>query len=541
MKFLRARGPFTTPWRRSLTAALVLGPLVLAAAHFGQTNDSKAARDLAGATAPEPSSPRSTAGQPSGEDLALAGSGELNDFPGTQDEPSAVALGGASRAPAEDEESPLQVAAFDLSTPPPAPLADLERALPVKSFATAGLTTTAVLRAESAPAALSVLIEVAPGDTLMGLLTREGVERSDAHQAVAALQTVFSPKGLKPGQQIRLTLAPGDESLASFGEEPSAPLLVSMTLQPSADQDVQVVRAEDGAFQAQAVERPLQLDLVGHRGIIDDSLFAAATSNGVPVSALVEMIRVFSYDVDFQREIQPGDSFEIIYEAYYDETGALAKTGQIEFASLTLSGKRIDLYGFTPSSGVTDFFDPKGQSVRKALLRTPVDGARISSNFGMRKHPILGYSKMHKGVDFAVPTGTPIYAAGDGVVEMAGWNGGYGNYVRIKHNGTYKTAYAHMSKIGKGVSKGSRVRQGEVIGYVGSTGQSTGPHLHYEVLIDNKQVNPLDIKLPAGEKLAGKDLEAFKARMAEIDRLRRTKSAPLVAETPGVINIGDTQ
>jgi murein DD-endopeptidase MepM/ murein hydrolase activator NlpD len=171
-----------------------------------------------------------------------------------------------------------------------------------------------------------------------------------------------------------------------------------------------------------------------------------------------------------------------------------------------------------------------GSSVRKALLKTPVDGARISSNFGMRKHPILGYNKMHKGVDFAVPTGTPIYAAGDGVIEMAGWNSGYGKYVRIKHNSTYKTAYGHMSKIAKGVGKGTHVSQGEIIGYVGATGQATGPHLHYEVHVDGKQVNPLGIKLPAGEKLAGTDLANFLAKVAEIDKLRRTASAPQVAE-----------
>lgn len=436
----------------------------------------------------------------------------------------------------EPRESPAERFTGPLVAALPAPRADLEAALPASVALVPDRINASAMQAETATAAHAVVIEVGPGDTLMSLLTREGVDRGDAHEAVAALSTVFSPKGLKPGQQIKLTFLPGDDFWAAAGEEPAEPRLLSMALQPSVEQNVQVVLDAAGGFQAATVERPLLLDIQGHRGTIDDSLFASADAAGVPIPALIDMIRLFSYDVDFQREIQPGDGFEVLYEAYYDENGELAKTGKILFASLTLSGKPLALYAFTPGSGIEDFFDPKGQSVRKALLKTPVDGARISSKFGMRKHPILGYSKMHKGVDFAVPTGTPIYAAGDGVVEVAGWNGGYGKYVRLKHNGTYKSAYAHMSKIAKGLAKGDRVKQGDVIGYVGSTGQSTGPHLHYEIMVDGKQVNPLDIKLPSGETLAGKDLEAFRRLVAEIDALRESEvQAPQVAgSTPSV-------
>ncbi|HKY95737.1 MAG TPA: peptidoglycan DD-metalloendopeptidase family protein [Kiloniellales bacterium] len=414
-------------------------------------------------------------------------------------------------------------------TPPPA-VPDLERALPVSLYVAAQPLSGQVLAAEAAPAANSVIIEVASGDTLMALLTREGVSRQDAHDAVAALEAVFSARDLRPGQELRLTFDEPEEVMAAAGEEPGQPSLLALALQPSVDADVQVVRSEDGSFSAAEQERPLRMELQGAAGVIDDSLFAAADSAGVPIPALIELIRIFSFDVDFQREIQPGDSFEVLYEAYYDGTGALAKTGKILFAGLTLSGKPLELYNFTPSSGFEDFFDLTGQSVRKALMKTPIDGARLSSNFGMRKHPILGYNKMHKGVDFAAPTGTPIYAAGDGIIEMAGWNSGYGKYVRIKHNSTYKTAYAHMSKIAKGIGKGTRVSQGEIIGYVGTTGQSTGPHLHYEVHMDGKPVNPLGIKLPAGEKLAGTDLANFLAAAAEIDKLRRTAVTPQVAE-----------
>ena len=414
-------------------------------------------------------------------------------------------------------------------TPPPA-VPDLERALPVSLYVAAQPLSGQVLAAEAAPAANSVIIEVASGDTLMALLTREGVSRQDAHDAVAALEAVFSARDLRPGQELRLTFDEPEEVMAAAGEEPGQPSLLALALQPSVDADVQVVRSEDGSFSAAEQERPLRMELQGAAGVIDDSLFAAADSAGVPIPALIELIRIFSFDVDFQREIQPGDSFEVLYEAYYDGTGALAKTGKILFAGLTLSGKPLELYNFTPSSGFEDFFDLTGQSVRKALMKTPIDGARLSSNFGMRKHPILGYNKMHKGVDFAAPTGTPIYAAGDGIIEMAGWNSGYGKYVRIKHNSTYKTAYAHMSKIAKGIGKGTRVSQGEIIGYVGTTGQSTGPHLHYEVHMDGKPVNPLGIKLPAGEKLAGTDLANFLAAAAETDKLRRTAVTPQVAE-----------
>ncbi len=254
---------------------------------------------------------------------------------------------------------------------------------------------------------------------------------------------------------------------------------------------------------------------------------------------MIELMRAFSYDVDFQREIQPGDKFDLVYEAFYDNEGRMAKTGNILVASLSLSGTPLSLYSFTPSSGFTDFFDEKGQAVRKALLRTPVDGARLSSGFGVRKHPILGYNKMHKGLDFAAPSGTPIYAAGDGVIERIGRNGGYGKYIRIRHHSGYKTAYAHMKGYGKGVKKGKRVKQGQIIGYVGTTGRSTGPHLHYEVLVNNKQVNPRKIKLPAGEKLKKQDLKNFQAHRADMDQLRQdiiAGNAQMVQAAPANCN-----
>ena len=255
-------------------------------------------------------------------------------------------------------------------------------------------------------------------------------------------------------------------------------------------------------------------------GIIQSSLFEAGQADGVPIEVMSEIIHAFSYDVDFQRDIQPGDAYEILYERYADSDGRLAKTGNILFASLTLSGRQLALYRYTTSDGRTDWFNPMGDSVRKALLRTPVDGAKITSGFGMRLHPILGYSMMHKGVDFGAPIGTPIYAAGDGVIQQLGPFSGYGNYVRIKHTSQYATAYGHISRFAGGLHAGSHVRQGQVIAYVGMTGRATGPHLHFEVILNGKQINPQSIKLPTGEKLRGRELKTYLALVANVNKQR---------------------
>ncbi|HYE49076.1 MAG TPA: M23 family metallopeptidase, partial [Azospirillaceae bacterium] len=265
-------------------------------------------------------------------------------------------------------------------------------------------------------------------------------------------------------------------------------------------------------------EKPLERRLVAARGTISSSLFEAGSDAGVPYPVLAALMRTYSHDVDFQRELQPGDEFEILYERFVTEDGEFARDGEIHYASLKLSGKRLPLYRHEDADGSVDYFNAKGESIRKALLKTPVDGFRLSSGFGMRRHPVLGYSKMHKGADFAAPAGTPIYAAGNGVVEEAGPKGSYGNYVRIRHNGEISTAYAHMSRFGKSIRRGVRVSQGDVIGYVGSTGRSTGAHLHYEVLKGSKQVNPVSVTMPAGRTLAGRDLKEFQARMAKLDR-----------------------
>ena len=378
-------------------------------------------------------------------------------------------------------------------------------------YVTAPAAEAVNLEADPRPVTVSNNLRVGRGDTLMDMLVDAGVARREAHGAIVALREFYDPRKLKPGQEIRVALSEGGITNR----------LLALGLRPDVEHDLRVTRTPDDGFVAEILDRELLRVAITAEGRIDNNLSAAAKDAELPMPVLVEMIRIFSFDVDFQRELQPGDSFEVLYEALFEDDGSLAKTDGVLYASLTLSGKRLDMYNFTPRSGHDDFFDRKGRSVRKTLMRTPIDGARLSSRFGMRKHPVLGYSRLHKGTDFAAPRGTPIYAAGDGVIEAAGRNGAYGKYLRIRHNSTYKTAYAHMSRIAKGMRRGKRLRQGQIIGYVGSTGRSTGPHLHYEVLRGGRQVNPLKIKLPSGEKLKSADLESFQTRRERIDALRQ--------------------
>ncbi|MFQ5984161.1 MAG: peptidoglycan DD-metalloendopeptidase family protein [Alphaproteobacteria bacterium] len=354
--------------------------------------------------------------------------------------------------------------------------------------------------------------ELEPGDTLMQALLRLGAERREADEAIAALKQVFDPRRLKTGQVVTVTFTrPGGHQ--------DRPSLAALYLAVAPGKAVEVGRGKTGGFRSREVETPLTREPVPAAGVIETSLYDAAVEAGVPVSVMMEMIGAFSFDVDFQREIQEGDSFAVIFERLVDEAERLVQESGPLYAALDLSGHKLEIYRFAPKGGVADYFDANGHSVRKALLRTPVDGARITSRYGKRKHPILGYTKLHRGVDFAAPKGSPVVAAGDGVIERIGWNGAYGRYIRIRHNGTYKTAYAHLSRFAKGMKKGKRVRQGQTIGYVGSTGRSTGPHLHYEVLVNNRQINPLSVKLPTRERLKGADLAAFETARREIDRL----------------------
>lgn len=371
------------------------------------------------------------------------------------------------------------------------------------------------------PMARAEVIRVERGDTLLGLLSDMGVEREEARAAVGSLSDVFNPKHLQPGQEIHLALHKerGEDNV----------LVTGFSFQPNVETRVVVQRNDGGSFQARSIDRHLYRTYAVAEGTIDTSLFDAATDADVPPIVLSEMVRALSFDIDFQRDLHQGDTFELLYERYLDETGLDVRSGNVLYAQIVLKGKPVRFYRHETAEGTGDFFNENGVSIRKSLMRTPIDGARLSSGFGMRKHPILGYNKMHRGTDFAAPTGTPIYAAGDGVVEVAKWNGGYGKYMRIRHNSTYKTAYAHMKRFARGVTKGSRVEQGQVIGYVGSTGRSTGPHLHYEVLLNGKQVDPRKVKMPTGQILKGEELVAFRASREQIDELRLRYKSSLIA------------
>jgi len=349
------------------------------------------------------------------------------------------------------------------------------------------------------------------GDTLTGMLVKAGIDRDEAHAATAALKGYYDPRRIKPGSEVVVAIAPEDG-----GAGPGR--LHGLLLAPSFDVRVSVARNRDGGYQTTRETLELERSLARATATINQSLFVAGTRAGVPAPVLAELIRAYSWDVDFQRDIRKGDSLEVLFERTHDAGGAVVNNGRIQYAALTLSGRRHAIYTYTARDGATGYYNEKGLSARKALMRTPIDGARLSSGFGKRRHPILGYNKMHRGLDFAAPRGTPIYAAGDGTVQYAGLNGAYGKYVRIRHNSRFSTAYAHLRRIAKSARTGRRVSQGQIIGYVGTTGRSTGPHLHYEILRAGRRVNPLRVRMPSGRKLTGAELALFQTARAEMDQ-----------------------
>tara|TARA_Y100001935_G_scaffold253557_1_gene260011 strand:+ start:184 stop:1476 length:1293 start_codon:yes stop_codon:yes gene_type:complete len=275
-------------------------------------------------------------------------------------------------------------------------------------------------------------------------------------------------------------------------------------------------------FNQRTLVTSLNKNILYKENIILESLYKAATKQKIPANIIVEFARIYGFQVDFQRDIRKQDSFQIMYEVFVDDNGKVIEEGNIIFANLKLSGENNSLYYFD-KKGSEGHYDKSGKSVKKALMKTPINGARLSSPFGMRKHPIDGFNKMHRGTDFAAPMGTPIMASGDGVIKKAGWCGGGGNCVVIKHNSTYKTVYAHMKNFAKGIRGGVRVKQGQVIGFVGSTGKSTGPHLHYEVIVNGKKINSQTLKLPSGKILKGTDREVFETKKIKIEVLKSEK------------------
>ena len=381
---------------------------------------------------------------------------------------------------------------------------------------------------EQHPAISTRALAIENGGTLMGMLQDAGVTQQDAVSVVEAMRDIHSPRSVRAGQIFEASFGPKDalfpKRLVEAPETDSPPIrLLSLSFAPAIDREVRIDLSSTGEYVAQEFTKELIAQHQHAGATIDSSLYLAAMQAGIPAATVVEMIHMFSYDVDFQRDVQPGDQFKVFFSHYYTAEGESAKPGEILTASMTLSGKTRTLYRFETTED-DEFFDIEGNSARSLLMRTPVDGARISSRFGARRHPILGYTRMHQGIDFAVSSGTPIMAAGNGTVTLAGRSGGYGNLLIIRHANGFSTAYAHLSKYANGVRKGARVRQGQIVAYSGATGLATGPHLHYEVRENGKQVNPATIKVASGRKLEGQELELF---MAERDRIEQ-----LVASIP---------
>ncbi len=367
-------------------------------------------------------------------------------------------------------------------------------------------------------------LSVGRGDTLMGLLLGAGIERRVAHSAIKSLSAHYDPRRLSARHEVSLIFE--SNGTQSKGTEDTARRFMGLKLRPDLRHEVNVRRTGERRFQSSKAKRPLMRRMLWASGMIRSSLYVAAAKKKVPVSVLMELIRIYSWDVDYQREIRPGDGFEIMYENLHDLDGALVSAGEILYAKLVLRGTHNPLYRHKEKDGSVGYFDAKGHSAQKPLMRTPIDGARLSSGYGRRRHPTLGYNKMHRGVDFAAPRGTPIYAAGKGSIVYRGRNGAYGKYIRIRHNSDYATAYAHLRSFKRGVGKGARVRQGQVIGYVGSTGRSTGPHLHYEILRQGRRVNPMRIRLPSGRKLKGGELARFQDGRKETDAIFAALTEP---------------
>jgi murein DD-endopeptidase MepM/ murein hydrolase activator NlpD len=351
--------------------------------------------------------------------------------------------------------------------------------------------------------------KVSKGETLHKILKNYFVSNDEITEIKKNLDENYNLNKLQANQVIKLTINPfGDKKIASF----LFPL--------SRTKKIQLTRnLKTNLLEKKIIITNLTKKIIFKEGRILKSLYQTATDLNIQPNIIIEFARIYGFQVDFQRDLRKNDNFQIIYEVFEDENNKIYETGNIIFTNLKLSGLNNSLYYFD-KKGSEDYFDQNGKSVKKALMKTPINGARLSSSFGMRKHPISGFNKLHKGTDFAAPLGTPIMASGDGLITRARWCGGGGNCIKIKHNSTYSTVYAHMKNFARGIKAGIRIKQGQIIGYVGSTGNSTGPHLHYEVIKNGTNINSQKLKLPSGKILKGKNRELFEINKIKIDVLK---------------------
>lgn len=389
----------------------------------------------------------------------------------------------------------------------------LDAELAVASVSAENITT---ISKTPPPEPVDETIRLAAGRTLVDEIVSRGVAREAAQALVASIEPVFPIKQFQEGTEFELTL---EQQQDFYGRYVIFP--VRLAFKPGPTENILVEADEDGHFVARidgekegTASRYANYDYFRTKARVGSSLYATAKDYKVPDYITAELTRVFAYDVDFQRQVKASDSFEVFYGNPL--TGSSTKRKVLHYAQLTLAGKTKTLFRFTDADGQTDYYDENGQSATKSLLKTPVSGFKLTSGFGMRVHPLLGYNKMHTGVDFGAPYGTPIRAAGNGKLTVAGRFGAYGIAAKIQHSGKYETLYAHMSRLADGIRPGGTVRQGQVIGYVGATGRVTGPHLHYEVRMNDRPVNPSRVKGSGGRQLAGKDLKSFQALKSRV-------------------------
>ena len=352
---------------------------------------------------------------------------------------------------------------------------------------------------------------IAPGETFNKILEEYEIEKSEIEEIKKVVSKKINLNKLNTDHKIQFTIDQSNQVIKEFIFKISPKEKIYLTR-----------KTETNKFEEKILVTTLKKNIVYSENIILQSLYRSASQKKIPANVIIELARIYGFQVDFQRDIRKKDSFQIMYEVFIDEKERIIETGNILYANLKLSGQNNALY-YYDGSGNEGHYDKNGKSVKKALMKTPINGARLSSPFGMRKHPIDGFNKMHRGTDFAAPMGTPIMASGDGVIKKAGWCGGGGNCVVIKHNTTYQTVYAHMSKFAKGIRGGLRVKQGQTIGYVGSTGKSTGPHLHYEVIVNGKKINSQTLKLPSGKVLKGNERKIFETKKIKLDVLKSEK------------------
>jgi murein DD-endopeptidase MepM/ murein hydrolase activator NlpD len=353
--------------------------------------------------------------------------------------------------------------------------------------------------------------KIKSGETFDKILDGYSIEKEEIIAIKESLLKKFNINKLNTDQKIEIILDRTNNKIKEF------------IFQISNTEKIYLSKNSDETrFNEKIISIKLDKKIIYKENIILQSLYKAAIDKNIPANTIIEFARIYGFQVDFQRDIRKEDKFQIMYEILIDENNKVIETGEILFANLKLSGQDNSLYYFDKENA-EGHYDKNGKSVQKALMKTPINGARLSSSFGMRKHPIDGFNKMHRGTDFAAPKGTPIMASGNGIIQKAGWCGGGGNCVKIKHNSTYETVYAHMSKFARGIKKGVRVKQGQTIGYVGSTGKSTGPHLHYEVIVNGKKVNSQKLKLPSGKVLKGKNRELFETNKIKLNVLKSEK------------------